>query len=351
MSSVRLYVGGRIYQGWTSVRVSLSIESISGSFDMSIVDRWSGQNEPWPIQDEDECRLVIDDETVIQGWVDRRGRGFDGLGVGGRDKPGALVDCTTLVGSFASATIPEIITKIAAQFGVAVSVQPGITFPAAKKFVVNPGETAYTAIERAARMAGVLVVSDYRGGIIITRSGSGRAEPLEQGRNILPGASWDTDMTGRFHRYVCLTQAPGSDDVHGDAARIRHEVIDQEVKRTDRVYIVRPETGTNLDYARRRTEWEAKTRAANSQVLSIPVRGWRQKPGGALWKPNLLTHVTAPRLGGEAGDLLISQVDLQLDDRGGETAQLRLVRPDAYDPEPVVKRSGGGAWAELRGGV
>jgi prophage tail gpP-like protein len=42
--------------------------------------------------------------------------------------------------------------------------------------------------------------------------------------------------------------------------------------------------------------------------------------------------VKAPRLLGIDGDMLISQVDYTIDDRGGKLAVLRVVRPDAFTP-------------------
>ena len=72
MSDLRLVVNGKKYGGWKSVRVTRSIESIAGSFELDVSDRWAGQGEIWPIYEEDACRVEIDGTTVIDGYVDHR---------------------------------------------------------------------------------------------------------------------------------------------------------------------------------------------------------------------------------------------------------------------------------------
>jgi prophage tail gpP-like protein len=105
--------------------------------------------------------------------------------------------------------------------------------------------------------------------------------------------------------------------------------------------------------ARRRADWEARTRAAKSETVTVTVQGWRQ-PSGDLWPVNAIAHVKAPRLAGVDGELLISEVENSIDDKAGRITQIKLLRPDAFTPEPVLAKvkASGGAWKELnRGGL
>ena len=106
--------------------------------------------------------------------------------------------------------------------------------------------------------------------------------------------------------------------------------------------------------ARKRGDWEARTRAARAETVTITVQGWRQPNGGPIWPVNAISRVRAPRLIGVSGDLLISQVEHSISEEGKIT-QIRLVRPDAFTPEPkraIVKSAGaGGAWKELDKGA
>jgi prophage tail gpP-like protein len=152
------------------------------------------------------------------------------------------------------------------------------------------------------------------------------------------------DATERFHSYIIATQISGDDDASGDATRIQAEATDEGVRRTDRVLMIRPDGRMTKDLARRRGDWEARIRAARAETVTIVAPGWQQ-PAGALWPINALTHVRVPAIGVD-GDMLITQTDFSLSDQG-ELTTLRLVRPDAFTPEPVeavVKPTGGSDW-------
>src|SRR5688572_27785637 len=130
MADLHLVVNGRRYDGWKSVRVIRSIESAAGSFELEVSDRWGGQDLPWPIAEEDECKIQIDGQTVIDGYVDRRALSISAtdrsLRYDGRDKAAALVDCSAVLDkwTFRKASVLQIAQKIAAPFGVRVTLQP-----------------------------------------------------------------------------------------------------------------------------------------------------------------------------------------------------------------------------------
>ncbi len=365
MSEVTLRVNGRQFGGWKSVGIVRSIQSLAGSFRLSVSERWSGQAERWPIAEEDACTIAIDGETVIDGYIDGRSVQLDGstraLTFTGRDKAAALVDCSVLLErwTFRNATVFDVARELAEPFGIAVRMQSGLVLadPPAK-LVVNPGEKAFHVIARAAKAAGVLVVSDGAGGIAITRAGTDRAAPIVEGENMLTGAV-DFKAAGRFARYVCLTQIAGNDTTSGKATQIRAEATDENVRRVDRVLVIRPEMGTTNDYARQRADWEARNRAAKSETVRAGVRGWRQ-PDGALWPVNALSTIKSPALSVD-GDMLISQVEYTVGPQG-ELAKLSLMRPDAFTPEPKLAKvrgrgsggtgpGSGSGWKELAGGA
>lgn len=355
MPEVQLIVNGSAYGGWKAVRVTRTIEALANSFDMDVSDRWSGQEEDWPILEEDECRVDLDGETVITGYVDRPRLAISAqsraLGYAGRDRAGALEDCSAVLDrwEFRDSNVYEIARAVAHPFGVAVWVQAGLVLPPRiRKLAVSPGDTAGSVIEKAAKMSGVLVVSDGAGGIVITQAGATRAEPLVQGQNIL-SASVEYDASTRFRRYVVATQIPGTDNTSADSTRIRAEAIDEGVRRTERVTMVLPDTGISTEYARRRADWEARSRAARAEAVSVTVPGWQQTDG-TLWPVNAHTFVQAPAIRVN-GDMLIATAEHVIDG-GGPATTFRLLRPDAFTPEPQARvKASGGSWKELTRGV
>lgn len=357
MADIRLRVNGREFAGWKSARVTRGIEAIAGGFELDVSDRWATQSKPWQIFEEDECTLYMDGEVVVTGYVDRRSLSYTSnghsLSVSGRDKTAALVDCSAVLDKweFRNAPVLTLAKRVAEPFGISVSLQSGLVLPTAPaKLTVDPGDTAFEVIERACRSAALLPVSDGRGGLVLTRAGSGRASTqLVEGQNILE-ASADYDVSGRFNRYLVLGQHRGNDELWGEsAAKVRAGASDPNVRRTSRVLLVRPEGNVTIEHARKRAEWEATVRAARGDNVAVTVQGWTQSDG-KLWPVNALVRVHSPLIDID-GDLLISQVTYSLDDSGGTKTSLTLRRPDAFKPEPTVGPSAAFRWKELVKGV
>lgn len=361
MPELSLTVNGKSFTGWESIRVTRSIESIAGSFELAVSDRWGDQGLPWEISEEDECGIEVDGTVILTGYVDRRSYSYaadqHSLRISGRDRTGAMVDCSALPADWEVRAPPlrTLAERLAGWFDIAVSVQKGLDLPRPPpgKFAISPGETAFTALERACRMVGVLPVSDGQGGLVLTRAGSARAtSDLIEGKNIL-AASADYDATGRFRRYVVSAQHPGTDHWKGlPAASVHGEAQDASVRRASRVLYVLGESAMSSHQARARAEWEAKVRAARGDAVSVTVQGWTQGDG-SLWPVNALVRLSSPLLGMDA-TLLITQVTYSLDNGSGQLTKLNLKRPDAFTPEPTVALPAKGAgeqWAGLKGGV
>jgi prophage tail gpP-like protein len=356
---ISLHVGGREFGGWTRARVTRSIESIAGSFELEVTDRWSGQSSSWPISEGDECSVSVNGTVVLTGYVDRRRLSYGpeehSISVSGRDRTGDLVDSSALLGQwdFRNASVHTLASRVCDPHGIRVVLQSALNsaeIPPLSKLTIDPGDSGFDVIEKACRMAGLLPVSDGTGRLVLTRAGTGRAAtPLVEGENIL-AASSEFDISGRFRRYVVLAQHHGSDEFSGTAAaHIHGSAQDATVERSARVLCVRAEGSSTRAYAKRRAEWEATVRAARGDSAVVTVQGWTQA-NGALWPVNSLVRVKSPRIEID-GDMLISQVTYSADS-GGSTTELTLRRPDAFKPEPVVKkRQSSNLWKEISGGV
>lgn len=366
MSKLVLVVNGADYEGWKAVSVTRSMESVAGSFALEVSDRWANQDVSWPIREEDACAVAIvtDDNrrtTVIDGYIDRRSPALAGeqssLGYGGKDRAAVLVECSGIVTGASSkgskwtynnVSVVEFCRTIAKPFGIPVSVQPGLVLPKVPRIVTHVGDSAFEMMSKAAHDDQVLLVSDGAGGVVITRAGTTRAAALIQGFNVL-GAAGDFDMSDRYYRYLIASQVPGTEEASGEQANVIAEAIDTGVRRQDRVLLIRPEKSYGRADAKRRADWEARTRAARSEKFQITVQGWRQTFGTELWPINALVSVDIPKCGLK-GDMIISQVQYLIGEQG-EVSVLHVVRPDAFTPEPKAFVKGEGAWKELRTGA
>lgn len=336
--SMQLKVGARRYGGWTSVSVTRSIESISGAFSLSVANY-----DPDKLVEEDVCEVLLDDRPLVTGFIESRAMSVSAtdkqVTFTGYDRAQALVANSISQGpwSFRSVDLLQMARTLCKPFGINVSLAKGVTLPApSSKVVVNPGDSPFDVIAKEASKAGVLVVSNGAGDIALVRSGTGRAAPIVQGRNLLSG-SMDYNAGERFYKYVVLASRADDDDTGDATTRTRAEAFDLGVRRKDRVLVIRPTSSMSQREAQAFADWTARTRAAQAETATVTVRGWRQ-PYGQPWAVNDLTFADVESLDLYA-DRIISEVRFTLDSSGGEITNLRLMRPDAFLPDPSAKVS------------
>jgi prophage tail gpP-like protein len=371
-TDVALVIGDRRYRGWSAVRVTRGIDAIAGAFELSIFERWSGQQAPWPIFEGDACSILLAGETLITGFVDKvdlaLGPGEHSITISGRDATGDLVDCSARLDrwEFRNTDVLALARKIAAPYGISVSLQPGLpasTYTNKKKHSIDPGDSAANAIETACRIPGLLPVSDGLGGLVLVQAGNTRCPTeLVEGENILAGRA-SFDLTNRFRTYFVLgshsgvdsqwrdqnTEDPSLDDSASAVERVtsvRGSAQDPNV-RTGRVLFVRPESSVTATQARTRAQWEATVRAARGVVASVTVQGWvtgDDKP----WPTNSVVRVRSSSLRLN-GDMLVIRATHNLGP-DGSTTQLDLGLKDSFKPQPEIPPSSG-LWTDVSRGV
>ncbi|WP_341899337.1 phage baseplate assembly protein [Ferrovibrio terrae] len=351
MPDVALHVNGAIYRNWKELGIHRGMDDLAGSFNLSITDprlktgEWLGGKR---IKRGNACSVSIDGETVITGYVGKvRPRFTDttkSISVTGRDTTGDLVDCSAInkPSEWSGYTLDRLVGEIVKPFGIKLHVQTDIGRPF-ERFALQPGESAFQAIDRACKQRGVLPMADGLGGLVLCRAGIGRhATALEEGKN-LKAAGGDFSMDQRHSEYIVIGQQPGFET--GAAADFAHgaaRVTDSAVMRYRPLMIVaeQPGDGGNL---KDRAIWECNTRIGRGDAVDATVFGWREHGlTGPLWKPNNLVRVKSPDLDFD-GELLIQSVDYNLKDGDGSdagtTATLNLVRKEAFAllPAPPVK--------------
>lgn len=344
MADLVLNLGGTSYGGWTRINVHRGIEEIAGTFELALTERWPEHQQPLVIPPGAACSVAIDGQTVITGYVDAVDHGYDAnshaLTVTGRDKTGDLVDCSAVhaKGEWRNARIDQIARDLAQPFGIAVrtSGDMGAAFPA---FAIEPGETVFDCIERAARQRALLLTSDGLGNLVIGQPGSERmGTALKCGENLL-SAQARNDNANRYSSYSVLGQRAGSDQVSGAAAaQVKATAADAGVTRHRPLVIVDEDQGDIAGF-QRRAKWEAGVRAARALTYTGAVNGWRHADG--LWQPNTLVQVYDPVLRLDR-QLLVRDVDYVMDDQTGQISQLVLTPAEAYALLPVPAKKAPG---------
>jgi prophage tail gpP-like protein len=349
-SEVELVLAGQRYAGWVEARIERSIEQLAGAFALRVATRpGEGQALPAPLRPGLACELRVDGAPILTGRVDQveaeHAADRAELRLQGRDASGDLVDCAALntPGTWKNIALIALAEALCTPFGIGVGSEVAGLAPL-PSFALEPGETVYEALERAARVAGVLILSDGLGGLRIAREGTERAPTaLVYGENILRASVRLSDQE-RFSLYVVRGQAPGDDQVWGPSRnQPEGRATDDGVGRY-RPHVVVAEGGLEPVRYGERADWEHRVRRGRSAEVTITVPGWHVSPdpGAGLWTPNTLVRVDYPPLG-LAEDLLIAGVVL-VRGEGGTVAELALYRPGTYDRIPLPAEDEGLGW-------
>ena len=338
MPELALKVDGRRLTAWEGFSLSRSLQAVAGAFALEASDRAG-----FPVPEGARVQLEVEGEPALDGWVDAVRPRFDArerrVAIVGRDRTADLVDCSIVdtPAEFLGLTLDALAAELVRPFGIEVASTAaalsgsGLGAPF-ERFAIQPGETVFEALERAARFRGALLTTDGSGRLVLDVPAARRAAvELVEGRNVKSG-SGAYDRSGRFRRYLVQGQRSGSDLVFADGCRSDGEAFDDAI-RANRSTLILAEGWTDLASAQRRAEWEATVRRARGSAVSITVQGWRQAPGGELWSPNSVVRVRCPSLRLDR-DLLISGTRLSLDPRAGSIAELELVHPEAFTPQP-----------------
>ena len=372
---VSLEVEGMRYEGWKSVRIAHGIEQLAGTFSLEVSDRWPDQTGSFEIEAGAACIVRIGPDVMITGYVDvvdvKVGPKEHTIRIEGRDRTGDLVDCSAPAGEWTGLPFEhiaaellkpysiELFTQVETGAGGYIAKKPGKgKAPAAKagtgggrlpRKATNSGETVHRLLEKLAKIQGVLLVSDRKGGLVITRAGlNGRAtDTLAQGRN-MKEISYERSFANLYSEITVKGQAHGATAGAGEPApsgaasvkpvatvsRSGSSAPGARLAGSSSIKRYRPLTINAEDQADAkrcldRAQWEAATREARSKRLVIPVQGWRQSDG-SIWEINTLTHIKCPWVK-EDEDMLISNIEYTLDLSGGTVCVMTFYSPAAYD--------------------
>jgi prophage tail gpP-like protein len=367
---VSLEVGGRRYEGWKSARIKRAIDQLSGSFTLDIADTWPDRAETWQIEPGAECVLKIGADVVVTGYVDsvkvRATATEHVITVDGRDKTADLVDCSAEPREWQGLTFEQVAADVCKPYGIKVLTQlssgaggyeskkpSGTKAPskpaaagggALPRKASNSGETCHKLLEKLAKLQGVLLVSDGRGGIVITRAGlNGRADDvLAVGQNI-KALDYERNFANLFSKITVKGQSHGAQPQAAPAlsgagqqrvkaaATVQRAQAASAANKIDRYrpLIIAAEEQADAKRCQDRAQWEASTREAKSKKISVSVQGWRQSTG-RLWEINTLVRMKSQFVR-EDEDLLISSLEFGIDIKGGTISNMVLMSPQAFD--------------------
>lgn len=332
---VTVSIGGQKFSGWKSISISRTLGAICGAFEMVITDRLDGKDFSLLTQAETEVR--IDSDLVLTGFIDAVEFTIDDkehtATLRGRDRTCDLIDCSV---PLPSPSAPKG-TNLFSFFGKLIAPFPTVKLktdvPAAKstEFIkAADGESPAEVIIRLCKDRGWLPLTSEKGELLIMESGTIRTvDGLVYGKNVL-SAKATYDYTNRFSSYTLTGQRPGVDaelaETFGGSLSVSATATDEGVKRP-RPMVIHADGAATSGTLKKRAQVEALSRAGNSQVVEVLVRGWRQS-NDQLWALNRVVSCKIPPLYVNQ-DLLIGEVNYLLNE-AGTVCRMQLKRPDAF---------------------
>lgn len=353
---VEVRIGGKVFAGWKSVVISMSIEQVARAFAMEVTADFPGNVDFRTLQSGDLCEVFIGKDRVCTGYIEATPVSYDGkkvrVQIQGKSKTIDLVQCCPpsaaypapssessnlwadvkgkdgmakgsavtpsggTANSWKDIPVAKIIAELCAPYGIQVYA-PTLGSKIATH-TVNPGETVIKSINRLIDKENLIVTDDADGNLVImdpTESGD-LVATLKTGENILAGSA-RFDASKRFSQYVVLGQHSGSDsDFGSSAAEDRGIAYDENVKRF-RLHVIKDSGQSSIRSCADRALFERDYQAAGSEAVDVSVQGWKTQ-SGSLWQLNMPVRIEDNVLR-VRGTLIVCDVSFSLGATGMHT--------------------------------
>lgn len=333
MSPVVLRVAGAEFKGWTDIRITRSLEQMSGEFELGVTQTLGTLDDfANGLREGQRCQVLAFGQVVIDGYLERVDASISAtdhtVSVSGRDVTCDLIDSAAQLDKqeLANVTIKQAALALLKPFNISVSCpKEGKPF---KKFAVNHGETVFSVLNAHAKQRGMLL---YTLGDGVLHIGQPVHEDidysLKEGRNIL-SASASHDTSQQFHTYIIKGQGKGK-----GKTKVSAKAIDS-TQRPARVTMINAERNdeSSLNDLGERAAWEARRRKAKGRRAQVKLRDWRWKVEQVrqLWNVGQRVYLDAPRLRYQE-HMLITSVTYSITESEGLVSELTLSDPVAYE--------------------
>lgn len=307
---VEVKIGGKAHRGWTRYDIESDLFKPADAWSVSLskrgIDLPSEVVEGAPV----EVRLIRGVQTtmVLSGRLDDRDRdlrkGGQDLQLSGRDGAGVLLDCSAAIVSMRQLSLGDVVARIVRPLGVTrirIDADASMT---REKVNIEPGDTAWDALRRAAEANGLWPWFEPDGTLVV---GGPRYDtvPVDtliynaDGRsNNVDGLNERRSIAERFSEVTVLGQAHASGTGAGERDG-RHSV--RAVVRDDGISVFRPKIvvdheAINEEIARARGRKIISDARLRGYTLTANVPG-HYTQGGVVWTPGQRVAVKSDVLG------------------------------------------------------
>jgi prophage tail gpP-like protein len=293
---VELLIGGKVHRDWSSYEIDSDVLTPADGWAVSL-----GLNEgkiPPDVVEGAPVKVLVGGELVLTGYVDDIDHSVSKtshtFSMSGRDLAADLVDCSAPIFTAKLVSLQQVASKITSLFRIKAPLIDADLTRVREKISIEPGDTAWDALARAAEANGLWPWFEPDGTLVV--GGPDYSTPVVatlilrrdgDGNNVLSLAKHNS-MNGRYSKVTVYGQTPGTDTEQGkpnqhgawsDDGVIRHRpkiVVDHEC---DSPAVCRDRAHKIISDSR-----------LNGLTLSAVVQGHRIAEG-QLWKPMQRIHV------------------------------------------------------------
>lgn len=335
MEKIGLVIDSREWTGWQSVQIARGLTQAASAFRLSMTRyQPEGMSLPAPIRAGADVTIRIDDAIALTGFIDTTQVGITATGysidVSGRSRTARLIRSSDRSGkgAYRNITMLSLASTIAKPHDITVKTVGWAGDAIIRQVELTPGDTAFAAIERAARQVGCLVTDDSEGHLCLVKvSDAVQDFRLRYGEAQVSSWQYTDDASDRATLYRVIGQSAGSNSAFGDStSSCKGSAADPDWTPQEIVLTLRAEgNATNAD-CEKRAQWEAKVRRSKAQTLLVTTPTWRS-PGGAIWTPGMVAKVELPQV--RLNKKMVVQNATLTQDTIQEQATLALVSVDA----------------------
>lgn len=288
--TVSLQIGGRQHGDWTHYSVDSDLVMAADAWQVSL--GLPGGVFPPDVEPGAMVKVLVGDETVLMGRIDDISHsvasGSHQLALSGRDLAGMLLDCSAPLFTGKGMTLQDVLDNVVKPLGIARIRVDAKAKGQIEKINVDPGNSAWDVLTRAAQANGLTAWFDPDGTLVVggpdySRPASARLILRRDGKgnNVLSLAETRSHAQ-RYSELTLLGQGHGQSLTPGRHA-MRHHVFDSDVCYHKPRIQVEPDAASPAELAARADKMLADARLAG-YTLTATVAGHRDSQG-ALWTP------------------------------------------------------------------
>lgn len=345
MNNVVIESNGTRFTGWKRVTVTKSLDKMCGTFSFTSS---AEVGKSFPIQQRTQCKIIIDNVPVINGWVEKISVQLESdeheVTVSGRDRTNDVVDSqlSQSIEFNPPITLTQLVEKVLSELHLDdIKVIDNFNLKTFKDIAAESiGITAFDFIEKYAKKAAVMLTTDGFGNILFQRSTLDLLKTVlstnRNARGQILNSSVVYDDTKRFNFYnVSSSGSAGSLHVFGTEydskkiADISGSATDKDI-RNSRIYYFQSDDTQEDTQTANRAKWEANFRKSNSVVYTCDIQGFMPtNDQDKIWQPNYLVHVIDEFADINAQLLIVEVTYTQSLDEGSKVS-LKLMPKESF---------------------